>query len=86
MCLHIRSNGTKIKREIESNSFSCAFQSQGHNMNGWYFYCVAAAFGLKLTKEQMVRIGCNEKQRQICRNLMEWTVGFGIVPEQSNAD
>jgi hypothetical protein len=86
MCLQIRNNGSAIKSEIEGNSLSCAFQRQGHHMNGWYFYCDAAAFGVKLTKEQMDSIGCNEEQRQICRRLMEWTVGFSIVPETINAD
>ncbi|MBS4026956.1 MAG: hypothetical protein KGZ96_14995 [Clostridia bacterium] len=55
-------------------------------MNGWYFYCDAAAIGVQLTEEKMDSIGCNEEQRQICRNLMEWTVGFGIVLEPNHTD
>lgn len=86
MCVNGKKNGTTVNKEIESNSFSCPLQSQGYDMNGWYFYCDATAFGLNLTEEQLVSIGCNEKQRQICKCLMERTSGIGIVPKSNYAD
>ena len=65
---------------------SCSFFREGHGINGWYCYCDAATLSLNLTKEQMESIGCNEQQRQRCRALMQWAVGFGFVPEPKDAN
>lgn len=59
----------------------CPYIRKGQNINGWYYYCDAAAFGLKLSKEEMAKIGCTEEQRRICQSLMEKAVGVGVVPE-----
>lgn len=59
----------------------CPYIRKGQNVNGWYYYCDAVAFGLKLTAEELEAIGCTEEQRQVCRSLMELTVGTALVPE-----
>lgn len=58
----------------------CPYIRKGENLNGWYYYCDAVAFGLKLTSAELLQIGCTEEQRNICRGLMEMSVGVGIVP------
>lgn len=59
----------------------CPYVRKGQNINGWYYYCDAVAFGLKLTAKDLEEIGCTEKQRKMCRSMMELAVGVGIVPE-----
>lgn len=64
----------------------CPYIKKGYNMNGWYYYCDAVAFGLKLTSNDLEAVGCTEEQRKICKGLMELTVGVGIVPEPTDKD
>jgi len=59
----------------------CPYIRKGMNINGWYYYCDAVAFGLKLTVKDLDSIGCTEEQRKICKSLMELAVGVGIVPD-----
>lgn len=62
----------------------CPYVRKGQNLNGFYYYCDAVAFGLKLTSTELDKIGCTKEQRKICQSLMELTVGVGIVPEPDN--
>jgi hypothetical protein len=62
----------------------CPYVKKGTSINGWYYYCEAVAFGLKLTAEDLAEVGCTKEQREICRSLMELAVGTGIVPEPTD--
>lgn len=64
----------------------CPYIRKGQNINGWYYYCDAVAFGLKLTAAELAGIGCTEEQRKICKSLMELAVGVGLVPEPVDED
>lgn len=59
----------------------CPYIRKGQGINGWYYYCDAVAFGLKLTSKDLEEVGCRKEQRKICKGLMELSVGVGLVPE-----
>lgn len=59
----------------------CIHRQEYQTMNGWVYYCDLVAKGIKLTEEELKKIGCTEEERRKCKQMMEYTCGMGIVPE-----
>lgn len=62
----------------------CPYIRKGQNINGWYYYCDAVAFGLRLSSRELEAFGCTPNQRETCKILMEAAVGVGMVPEPND--
>lgn len=66
---------------IEGEFNMCIHRQEYQTMNGWVYYCELVAKGIKLTKEELEKIGCTQEERRKCKQMMEYTCGMGIVPE-----
>lgn len=59
----------------------CPYINEGMNVNGSYYYCDAAALGIKLSAKELADIGCTGTQRKTCKSLMEMTLGYALLPD-----
>ncbi|AFM41366.1 hypothetical protein Desaci_2414 [Desulfosporosinus acidiphilus SJ4] len=59
----------------------CPYINEGMNIDGPYYYCNAAALGVKLSAKELEGIGCTEEQRNVCKRFMEMIMGYVMLPE-----
>ncbi|MGI6405813.1 MAG: formate/nitrite transporter family protein [Syntrophaceticus sp.] len=62
-------------------SFNCEHWKEYDSISGPISYCEIAAFGHKLSLEELEKMGCTAEKRKVCKQKMEFTVGDAATPK-----
>ncbi len=62
-------------------SIKCEHWKEYDSISGPISYCEIAAFGHKLTSDELEKMGCTAEKRKVCKQKMEFTVGDAVTPK-----
>ncbi|MDR9757299.1 MAG: hypothetical protein RJR35_11395 [Thermoanaerobacterales bacterium] len=62
-------------------SINCEHWKEYDSISGPISYCEIAAFGHKLTLDELEKMGCTAEKRKLCKQKMEFTVGDAVTPK-----
>ena len=64
---------------------NCEYWKDYDSISGPISYCEIAAFGHKLTAEELEEIGCTEEKRKVCKTVMNFAIGDAETPQPEPA-
>lgn len=62
-------------------AIECEHWKEYDSISGPISYCEIAAYGHKLTAQELEEIGCTAEKRKACQQVMDFTMGAAATPE-----